>query len=258
MLAASTDSSQIFYYCKWHRLWAMDLPSTLKWRAYSGLLVLDKPWEVWNSSSSRFTNSPVHVLNCLQSWSLWDKNRILFTDEVLWDLLPFASCPLTWPWEGSSSVCSVKWRSFLELSSGAPATLVFMGCELPCWWKEPSAEHSFVSGNWILWTCGRVMWWCHFSFSLFTLLWWSLSCWTPGYCDWPKCCRFGCSRSLLQCCCSVWTEHLVIVWWSWLSEQYVWVKVPQACSHQGGNTKGIFNLLIFIEVFLVWSRFFCP
>lgn len=36
-----------------------------------------------------------------------------------------------------------------------------------------------------------------------------------------------------------------------LPEQYVWVKVPQASSHQGGNTKGIFNLLIFIEVFLV-------
>lgn len=174
MLAASTDSSQTFYYCKWHRLWAMDLPSTLKWGAYSGLLVLDQALGGLEFLFFPVHKPPVRVLNCLQSWSLWDKNWILFTDEVLWDfccLLPLL--PPDMPLGREQQCVFSKVEKLLEAEFWG---FRYLGVHRP--WADllvkrtKSAEHSFMSGNWILWTYGRLMG-CHFSFShsLFTLPW---------------------------------------------------------------------------------------
>lgn len=163
--------------------------------------------------------------------------------------------PLTCPWEGSSNVCSVKWRSFLKLSSGASDTLVFTGRELTCWWKEPRVQNTplcLVTGS-----CGHMAGWCDVIFPLAIAY---LPCHDNGHrADEHQVTvtdQNAAGLAVLGAFYNVdalsgWSTWWLIVWWSWLSEQYVWVKVPQACSHQGGNTKGIFNLLIFIEVFLV-------
>lgn len=220
---------------QWHRVWAMDLPSTQKWRAYWTVLGPTPSLQRPGIPLFPACKPPVHVVNCLQSWNCWDRNWILFTDEVLLRLVAFCLfLPPTWPQEGSSSVYLLKWRSFLKPVLG----LQIPWCSLVVSWLlvEKSQECStlLVFGNWILWMYGRVMWQSNSSssHSLSMLFWHRLQAaeHQVTLTDQKAAGLAVLKAFYVVGALSGQSAWWPIVWWSWLVEQYMWVKVPQGPS----------------------------